>query len=296
MSTVAKFANNVLSDGFNFLKRITADTRQHMQIGVLHGIGFDPKSKVGTETTWGWGGMRWNTTDSDATPRYVPGSGGEGGILWNVMETGLFGVGIGAAFMSDGLGGALRQGIWEAAHQGAMARHAYGAMADGTMHMGKSVLARKFAKGSFMRGALNTSDYIARYAGGAIAGYAASQLLGGGILASLVAPMAATAGVRAGGRLTGPAILLGATALTGYAAAKATAGVLKAGYNHAQMKKSIQTSGDLAAFGTYGAHTMRQRAVMSIAKSQMNARSALGQEASYLSYPSRSYTSRYRQY
>lgn len=76
--------------------------------------------------------------------------------------------------------------------------------------------------------------------------------------------------------------------------AKGTYQVLKAGYRYRQQQKQIQTSGSLGAFMTEGAFTMRQRAVQAIAKSHLNARSALGMEASYLHYPSKNYHSRYR--
>lgn len=70
--------------------------------------------------------------------------------------------------------------------------------------------------------------------------------------------------------------------------------VLRHGYETRRAKYSIDTAGDLGAFMTRGAFTQRERAVQAIQKSHMNARSALGHEANYMHYPSRSYYARGR--
>jgi hypothetical protein len=78
-----------------------------------------------------------------------------------------------------------------------------------------------------------------------------------------------------------------AVAGTGYAAYKgaefafnASYGIMKRGLEHRRQKlTSIETAGSTAAFLNKGAFTMRSRAVQAINKHQLNARSALGQEA-----------------
>jgi hypothetical protein len=70
--------------------------------------------------------------------------------------------------------------------------------------------------------------------------------------------------------------------------------ILKAGHRYAQRQRGIDTSGSLAAFITQNTTTMRSRAVQAMQRSHMNARSALGQEASFFHQPQRNYHSRYR--
>lgn len=84
-------------------------------------------------------------------------------------------------------------------------------------------------------------------------------------------------------------IALGAAAMVGagYGAYKgmefavnSSYGILKQGYAHRKQKMtSIETAGSTAAFINKAAFTMRSRAVQAINKHQLNARSALGQEA-----------------
>jgi len=63
-------------------------------------------------------------------------------------------------------------------------------------------------------------------------------------------------------------------------AANSAYGILKAGYADRKQKMiSIETAGSTAAFLNKGAFTMRSKAVQAINKHQLNARSALGQEA-----------------
>jgi hypothetical protein len=108
----------------------------------------------------------------------------------------------------------------------------------------------------------------------------------------------ATVGIKT---VSNPLALAGALAaagvgFAGYGAAQLGYGVAQAGYNHVQMQKRIDTSGSLAAFHTRGANTMRERSVQAMHKTHINARSALGQEASFFHNPSKSYHSRYRRF
>jgi len=75
---------------------------------------------------------------------------------------------------------------------------------------------------------------------------------------------------------------------------KGTHEFVKSGYRKKQQTKGIDIAGDTAAFYTRAAVTMRQRAVQAIHKSHLNARSALGQEASFMHMPEKNYFSTYR--
>lgn len=88
----------------------------------------------------------------------------------------------------------------------------------------------------------------------------------------------------------------GAAAIGGMAAYGAynvvkTVGQL--GYERSQFLKGVHTDGSMAAFMTQNAITSRARAVQAISKSHLNSRSALGQEANFMSF-NRNYHSTYR--
>ena len=92
-------------------------------------------------------------------------------------------------------------------------------------------------------------------------------------------------GAKAGG-IVGNTIALGGVALTA-AVANVGSKVLSAGtqmvqkgYQRRVMSRRIDTAGDTAAFFTRNANTMRQRSIMAMRNSHLNARSALGMEAS----------------
>jgi hypothetical protein len=89
------------------------------------------------------------------------------------------------------------------------------------------------------------------------------------------------------------ALLAGAAAGGAMAAYKGGSALLKQGRQHRRMQQNMRTDGSMAAFQTQGAFTMRARAVEAISKSHMNARSAIGREASFMHQP-RNYHSRYR--
>lgn len=141
--------------------------------------------------------------------------------------------------------------------------------------------------------------------GGAVAGRPGEFIGGiGGTVAGTYAGTAAVAAIGASGPVGWGAAGLaaaGVATMAAGAAGVAAAGygtyqTLKAGYRYRQMQKGIHTSGSLAAFHTQGAQTMRARAVQAIHKSHLNARSALGQEANFMHFPSRNYSSRYRRF
>lgn len=104
----------------------------------------------------------------------------------------------------------------------------------------------------------------------------------GAAFSSRAGLVAMGAGAVAGGMVMAPAAAMyGAYKLANYGAAR-TAG-----------QRRIDTAGDMSAFMTGNAMTMRSRAVQAIHKSHLNARSALGQEASFL-HQNRNYFSTYR--
>ena len=99
-----------------------------------------------------------------------------------------------------------------------------------------------------------------------------------------------------GGKLgSKPLIAMGAVAV-GYAGSqivKNGATVLRAGYHRERMRRRIDTAGSTASFMTQNAFTQRQRAMSAMQNSHLNARSALGMEATYMHMP-RDYFSDYR--
>jgi hypothetical protein len=149
---------------------------------------------------------------------------------------------------------------------------------------------------------LKTSTALTRGMGAGIGGYVGQQL---GLATGI--PMAGTVGAIAGSYVGGapfqalkanPILVGGMMAAAGAAAVSygaysvvKTAGQM--GYAHRQMLRGVNTDGDMASFMTQNALTMRERSVQAIAKSHLNARSALGQEANFMHSP-RNYNSRYR--
>lgn len=93
-----------------------------------------------------------------------------------------------------------------------------------------------------------------------------------------------------------PLLALGAAAVAGTVGmvGKGTYQLLKTGYRRKQERRGLETAGDTSAFFTRQAVTMRQRAMNAIHKSHLNARSALGQEASFMHMPEKNYFSTYR--
>jgi hypothetical protein len=149
---------------------------------------------------------------------------------------------------------------------------------------------------------LKTSTALLRGLGAGVGGYIGQSI---GLATGL--PMAGTLGAAAGAYIGGsplgamkanPILVGGALAVTGAAALSygaysvvKTAGQM--GYAHRQGLRGVNTDGSMASFMTQNAITMRERSVQAIAKSHLNARSALGQEANFMHSP-RNYNSRYR--
>ena len=121
------------------------------------------------------------------------------------------------------------------------------------------------------------------FVGGVIGGFV------GGFIGAAPIRFAATHPLISGGLLLGGAVAAGIGSVV-----KGGAAVMRAGAEHRRRQRGIDTSGSMASFMTQNAQTMRARAVQAMHKSHLNARSALGQEASFMHMPSRNYHSRYR--
>tara|TARA_B100000131_G_scaffold305697_1_gene331938 strand:+ start:1884 stop:2840 length:957 start_codon:yes stop_codon:yes gene_type:complete len=125
-------------------------------------------------------------------------------------------------------------------------------------------------------------------------------MLGAGIGATFGMEMGGMPGSFLGaytmGQMARTPYLTGATILAGAATnmtAKAGINFLKAGYRKERNRRRIDTAGGMASFMTQNAFTSRQRAVSAMQNSHLNARSAMGMEATYM-HMNRDYFSQYR--
>jgi hypothetical protein len=159
-------------------------------------------------------------------------------------------------------------------------------------------------------GAVGVGTQFAVGAGGGMVGGMVGGLVGGAVAGPLgasvgmswgsaggvwVAKQIATTGARAllGSAMTNPyAWAAGLTVAAGiavaagvYGTAKGSYELLKAGYGHKQkMRHKIDSAGSTAAFMSKNAFTMRSRAVESIRNNHLNARSAIGHEATSIHF------------
>lgn len=181
----------------------------------------------------------------------------------------------------NGLRGGYDAMVWEVAQQAAVGHFSFASAA---------------TKAGVKSGALEAIGGM-RWMGlslGATTGASIGQAIGGTPGAFVGAFLGATAttpqgamiaavGMGYAAAIAAPAIGLGAAYKVG-----------QAGVRYRRNQRNINTSGDMSAFMTQNSMTMRSRAIQSIARSQTNARSALGQEANYMSM-NRNYFSPYRQ-
>lgn len=215
---------------------------------------------------------------------------GWGGVALSTAPIAAFsGYAIYQGYKDNGMTGARDAAIWDIATNAAVRKFAYT-----TIHPEAAIGATQGA--IISRGMLATGVRFMGAGIGASIGQAIGDKIG--------LPGASIAGAFAGAYVGADplkfaaahpiigagAVVAGGLAATGYGAYE----VMKMGYAQKQSRKGIQTSGDLAAFMTAGANTMRARAVQAIQKSHTNGRSALGQEANFMSYSSRNYFSQYR--
>lgn len=185
--------------------------------------------------------------------------------------------------------------ILEASVEGSLIKHGYSKHNWGSegniYHMGRPP-GSKLLKGGRLHGLVGGLDYMSRYSWG--------SFLAQTVAATLPGPIGTIGGIAAGSLAARYGGLKTTAAFIGFLGAREVArgtyNILKMGYSHRQKQKRLQTDGDMSAFMTQGAFTMRERAVQAIQKSHLNARSALGQEANYMHNPQRSYSSPYRRF
>jgi len=204
---------------------------------------------------------------------------------------GVLGAGASAYFMYQGYQENGFKGLYDAAiydlaantalHNVGYQRHSGGAVQKGLGALGGVTTA---STGWFGSGGLS----MAGIGAGAYAGATVGQSIAGTPGAFAGAFIGAKA-FRSPGRAAVTALALGGA----YAVSKGAYSILKTGYRKGAARRSIDTAGDTASFFTQNAHTMRSRAVQAMHKSHTNARSALGQEASFM-HMNRDYFSTYR--
>ena len=204
-----------------------------------------------------------------------------------------------AGYQEGGISGAYDAMVLNTAIEASLYKWGYGV--GNAYQVGKGMLnpATKLAGHPLQ---LKTSTGLLRGLGAGVGGYIGQQL---GLATGV--PMAGTVGALAGSYVGGaplqalkanPILVGGMMAAVGAAAVSygaysvvKTAGQM--GYAHRQRLRGVNTDGDMSSFMTQNALTMRERSVQAIAKSHLNARSALGQEANFMHSP-RNYNSRYR--
>ena len=148
---------------------------------------------------------------------------------------------------------------------------------------------------------------LAAYSG-ANMGFSAGQAIGEGLSGIMFGEESKTLGLAGGilGARGGAALgaLAGKNIFTAVGTAFVVAGanmmtnvvgdILKTGFQNSR-SRGLDFAGDLSSYNTNSAVTMRQRALQSMHKSHLNARSALGQEASYM-HMNRDYFANYRRF
>ena len=288
--------------------------RGYMTPGVLGAFGLEPERVLANGATrfTGWGmhadlpgsgllnmnysqtaaaaatqGSRWTREGISALAPGAP-----WGLALNAFS-------VYQGYKENGISGAYDSLMLNVGIEAAMYKWGYGVGIAGKVGQGVLPPGMKVS-GSALK--LSTGRGLAIGMGAGVGGYIGQQL---GLATGL--PMAGTLGAMAGSYIGGNplgaisknpvlvgGILAGVTAgAVSYGAYSVVKTVGKMGYAHRQSMRGINTDGDMSAFMTQNAMTMRERSVQAIAKSHLNARSALGQEASFMQSP-RNYNSRYR--
>lgn len=264
-----------------------AAAAKRSQWGVSALFGLTPVSgkahKLGSQL------LTWENSNffTSLVPR-VTDSGDVGGMssfLWPAFTLGATGISTGSAFMEEGLWGAAKSIMYDANVAAASYQAAH------YNSMGQFIKQPSMASYG-MRG-------IGAAIGASVVGSAFSSVpVIGEPLGYVLGSSMGAAPMRFLGKhpvVAGGAVAVGAAVVGTRLAMRGTYEVLRHGYETRQASRGIDTAGDLSAFMTQAAFTQRERGVQAMQNSHMNARSALGREASYLSYPQRSYFSRYRQ-
>lgn len=203
------------------------------------------------------------------------------GAVPNIATTAYFAY---QGYKTNGIAGAVDSITQELAVTSAVTKFGYGA---GPMiHGGKLVSEGAKIAGAPLRGRGLTGRYVGSAIGSAIGGSIAGkpgEFLGAYIGAAPIQNM----------RFGAYGAALAATAAVSYGAYSVVKGIGQEAYARRQNLRGVNTSGDMSAFMTQGAFTMRSRAIQAMSKSHMNARSALGQEANFSHMPYRNPLSRY---
>lgn len=200
-----------------------------------------------------------------------------------------------AGYHLNGMKGVWDAAVWDLAVNSAVNKFGYRRSVDaaGVVQINP---ARKIINSVFGNwgGAANAGLDFARMGvaniGGGLGAAAGQRILGtpGAFIGGYVgAGIAVNPGaIAAAGILAAPLISAG----TGmYAAYK----IGQMGVSRMEQRRRIDTAGNTAAFMTQNANTMRARAISAIAKSQVNARSAIGMEAGFM-HTNKNYFSVYR--
>ena len=226
------------------------------------------------------------------------------------------GIGLGVSTLMVGMGaydngwkGAFDAAMIEVAANAAIHKHAYirstpgihlGLHARDTMGglRGASGGVSQAAAGSttitqrsWWGGQSNTSGRVVGHLGIGLGAY-----FGASIGSESMGTVGAFAGAAIGARIMRSPLqaLLGVAAIGGATmVGKGAYQILKTGYRKAQTMKGFDLAGDTTSFLTRNAVTMRSRAMEAMHRSHLNARSALGHEASYM-HMNRDHFSAYR--
>lgn len=284
--------------------------------GAYHSMGFTPTGVTGTgeiiQEGFGLNVHQGRTIDgkrvghrrgkvvapSDAWSK--AGGWGKAGILgFHGFQVASTGYALYQGYQEDGISGAYQAGVWDLATNAAVARFAFsspghgGGKGSGLLTRGSKLPGTELRTGG-------TLKYMGRYVGAGIGAAIGQEILGtpgafiGGYIGA--APLAASAKILSSrGGIAGAAAVAGAAGAYwgGYGAYHVIKAAGQASYGYSQSLRGINTDGDMSAFMTRGAMTMRERAVQAMHKSHLNSRSALGQEANFL-HSNRNYHSRYR--
>lgn len=227
--------------------------------------------------------------------------------LTSAVAPALTAVNIGYGFHTGGIGGAINAAVWESAVASATYRFGYGSLGTsgpstaGFMprlrDVGKKIPGTEIVSGgggTFGAGWRGIGAGIGASVGQQILGWPGAYI-GAYIGAAPIRSLYKGLGLLRSHPIVSAAVVAGiGTYYAGKAAGYTAMMALREGRKHRLVQKQINTAGNMAAFMTRNAFTMRSRAILSIQKSHLNARAALGNEASILHMPGRSYGSRYR--
>lgn len=266
--------------------------------GMMMAFGWDPSFESAEGTVFHIFGKATVADKATGMPIRAPHYDKAAGVM--DMVSGAAGLGTTAVaavggFLAEGPMGAFRMVASEAAVSKGMLKYGHTQVTDAAGikqyrmgNFGQGVL-RSLPGGSAIAPIAGIGESLGRNVVGHIAAGAVYGAMGGGFLATPFAMLAGYYGTGYAGTLTMGSMALGAA----YAVPKGTYEILKMGNAYTNSRRGVNTDGDMAAFSTQGAYTMRARAVQAIARSHTNNRSALGQEATFM-HRNTNYHSRYR--